>query len=447
MTLVVVAPAIPDSLLERARGWLVWSAVLASTVALTEHLAPDVLDLVAKRESFIGATLGNPVLLAGFLASAIPAALGRRDERSWRTVAVFAVLGSGLAVVGERSAFLLPPLAFLAAWWLVRPERRRLVLAAGAMIAAIVLWTLVPGAGASGSADPSRVAGQFETLTAERQRFAMWQAQARAVVDRPVLGWGPGNEWSAFVSSGTKEQIRTAGRFWGDAHNLPLEVGVIAGVAGLAALVWLLARLVPRAARSRRPRAWATASAAALAVYSLYEPLDVTLTSLMFLLAGSAAALHTEGEERAAAGTPSRWRSGRIGVTTVLVAATTVAGIGLVSSALEEWGRTHFEARWALEDAWSIAPWRISPGEALAIDLALDGRVGDERAAAQARTVVVRLVRAHPSSPGIRLLAADVELLLRNFPETQAWIRRQLEVFPNDDVRVPAEEPGYTPPS
>lgn len=89
------------------------------------------------------------------------------------------------------------------------------------------------------------------------------------MIDRPILGWGPGNEWSAFVSSGTKEQIDTASRFWGDAHNLLLEVGVIAGFAGLAALAWLLARLVPRAARPTRTRGWATASAAALAVYSL----------------------------------------------------------------------------------------------------------------------------------------------------------------------------------
>jgi hypothetical protein len=36
--------------------------------------------------------------------------------------------------------------------------------------------------------------------------------------------------------------------------------------------------------------------------------------------------------------------------------------------------------------------------------------------------------------------------LLRNFPGTQVWIREHLEIFPNDDVRVPAEEPGFTIP-
>lgn len=162
----------------------------------------------------------------------------------------------------------------------------------------------------------------------------------------------------------------------------------------------------------------------------------------MFLLAGAAAALPSERESREAEPTIRRWRPARIGVAAALVAAVAISGVGLVSSALEQWGRTHFDARWALEDAWSIAPWRISAGQGLAIELALDGRVGDERAAEQARAVVDRLVTAHPSNPGIRLLAADVELLLRNFPETQAWIRRQLESFPTTTYASPRRTRG-----
>jgi hypothetical protein len=82
----------------------------------------------------------------------------------------------------------------------------------------------------------------------------------------------------------------------------------------------------------------------------------------------------------------------------------------------------------------------------LAIELAIAARAGDPTAAARAREVVDRLIDAHPLNPGIRLLAADVELLLMNFSGTQEWIRRQLEVFPSDTVRVPEEEPGITLP-
>ena len=58
--------------------------------------------------------------------------------------------------------------------------------------------------------------------------------------------------------------------------------------------------------------------------------------------------------------------------------------------------------------------------------------------------MVDRAVRTHPLNPGVRLLAADVELLLRDFPATQDWIREQLRVFPNDTLTVPTHEPGTT---
>jgi hypothetical protein len=316
------------------------------------------------------------------------------------------------------------------------------------MVLAIAVWILAPNPSpdADGSAsDPGRVAAQFGTVAAEQDRIAVWGAQVRAVTDRPILGWGPGNEWSAFVTSATRGQIETATRYWADAHNLLIDVGVIAGLAGLAAFAWLLVRLVPTLARLYpRDRSWAAAAASTLAVYSLYEPLDVTLTSLMLLLAGAAAVARpsSDAEPASAPGPARRW--GRAGVLALLVAATAIAGVGLASSGLEQWGRTHFGSGWALERAWSIAPWRISAGEALALELALDGRSGDETAAAEARDLVDRLVEAHPRNPGVRLLAADVELLFENFPGTQVWIRRHLEVFPNDSIRVPAEEPPVT---
>jgi hypothetical protein len=295
------------------------------------------------------------------------------------------------------------------------------------------------------------VTGQFGTLAAEQDRLAVWSAQIRGVLDRPVLGWGPGNEWSAYVSSATPGEIETATRYWADAHNLPIEVGVIGGFAGLAAFGWLVVRLAPRLVRAPNRRAWATAATATLAIYALYEPLDVTLTPLMFLFAGAAVGAPPGARDAAAEGarrasTPWFARGLRAVVGATLVTVSVIAGVGLASSGLERWGRTHAFSRWALERAWTIAPWRISAGEALAIELALDGRSGDQRAEAEAREVVDRLVEAHPRNPGVRLLAADVELLLRNFAGTQEWIREQLRVFPSDSVVVPEEEPGITVP-
>jgi hypothetical protein len=95
LVLVVVAPCLPEPLLARARTWMVRVAVVLAAIAVMEHLAPELLDLVAKRESFLGATFGNPVLLAGFLAASIPAALAEDSGSRWRTIVVLRPWAAG----------------------------------------------------------------------------------------------------------------------------------------------------------------------------------------------------------------------------------------------------------------------------------------------------------------------------------------------------------------
>jgi hypothetical protein len=339
-------------------------------------------------------------------------------------------LGSAFGVVGERSAYLLPIVAVAVAWWLGRPDRRRIVRAIAALLIAIVVWCFVPQLG--NGASTLSVGSQFETTLGERQRLAVAAANLRGVIDRPVLGWGPSNAWSAFLSSGTPDEIRTATRSWGDAHDLPLQFAVTTGLLGLLALLWLAARVVLAA----RPRSsivpWAGAGALTLLAFSLYEPLDPTLTPLLFLLAGATLAVG----ERDLDAEPARGVA-RVAVIVLLAGGAAVSVLSLASSTLEQWGRTHYDSRWALEAAGDLAPWRISTVEALAIDLALDGRSGDRAAAERARALVADAVADHPDNPGVRLLAADVEILLRDEDAARAWIERQLERFPSDTVRVP----------
>jgi len=220
-------------------------------------------------------------------------------------------------------------------------------------------------------------------------------------------------------------------------------MAVVSGAIGLAAFGWLLLRLVPRAIRPEGGRGWATASALTLAVFAFFEPMNVVLTPLLFLLAGASAFRAVS-----VSAAPERGRrSGRVGRTAAtvgLACLVVLAGVNLAASGLEQWGHTHYGSNWALRAATGFAPWRLTATEALAMSLAVDGRAGDGAAANEARDVVDRAVRDHPLNPGVRLLAADVELLLRNFPATQQWIRDQLRVFPNDDLTVPEHEPGTT---
>jgi O-antigen ligase len=446
-TIVAIAPSLPAPLLERARGWLLTCGMAISVVAVTARVAPEILEPLARRVSFVGSTLGNPVRVSGFLAACIPAILAVRGRRAWREALLFGVLGAGLAAAEERSAYLLPVVALVAAAWFVRPGWRRVALAGGCIAVVLGLWAFAPrGIVSDGPIERYTAVGQFQTLTGERQRIALYGANARAVAERPILGWGPANAWSGYLSSGTASQIEQAGRNWADAHNLVLELAVVSGVAGLAAFGWLLVRLVPRAVRSSRSsagRGWLLAAATTLAVYALVEPLDVVLTPLLFLLGGAAAGLETAAAEAGARRRPPI----RIGVAVVVAGVCGITAVNLGASALEEWGHTHYGSDWALRAATDLAPWRLTASEALATNLAVEGRAGDEVAEREARDVVDRLVGNHPMNPGVRLLAADVELLLQNLPGTQEWIRRHLTVFPNDTVTVPIEEPGITLPT
>jgi O-antigen ligase len=440
--LVALAPNVQGELLERARGWLVVTGMVVAAVVVVSRLAPDVLEVVARRTSFLGSTFGNPVPAAAFIAACIPAVMADRRRRLW--VVALAVYGLGMGAAEERSAYLLPIVALAAAAWYLRPGWRRLAVAAGVTGVALALWAFAPASVlANGPSERYTAVGQFQTLVGERQRLAVYEANARAFAERPVLGWGPANAWTGFLSAGTADQIDTAGRNWADAHNLLLEMGVVSGAVGLLALGWLLLRLVPRALRPGTGRGWAAASALTLAAFACFEPMNVVLTPLLFLLAGASAAQAAEPSP-----TPVRERRsgaiGRTAATVALACLVMLAGVNLTASGLEEWGHTHSDSNWALRSATGLAPWRLTATEALAISLAVDGRAGDEASATEAREVVDRAVRDHPMNPGVRLLAADVELLLRNFPATQRWIREQLQVFPNDDLTVPEHEPGVT---
>jgi len=132
---------------------------------------------------------------------------------------------------------------------------------------------------------------------------------------------------------------------------------------------------------------------------------------------------------------------GRVGVGAALAAMLLVSCLALGASALEQWGRSHY-GEWSLRASLRLQPWRLSATELLARNLSVDGYLGDEAAAAEARSVIGAAVRQHPWNPHVRLSALDVELLLRNLPGAQGWVRRHLERFPSDPVTIPTSLPA-----
>ncbi len=285
-SLVVLGPNIPPDAVSRMGRWLVGTGLVVAAVAVGFRVAPDAFDRVVRDLSFRGSTAGNPVFAAAFLAACIPAAVGSKATGR-RLVAVLAVLALGFAANGERSSLLLPLLAPAACLWPMRADRARVFLAGATLVVVVSGWVLlVAPLLPSASHEVSETARQFDTLTGERQRLAVYTADLRGFTRRPVLGWGPTNTWSAFLSSATPEEIDTAGRGWAEAHNIVLESLVTTGLAGTAAFVWLVLRIAPRMARPSWGVRWAAGGALTLVVFHLYEPFSLTVTPLMFLLAG-----------------------------------------------------------------------------------------------------------------------------------------------------------------
>ncbi|MEW6059504.1 MAG: O-antigen ligase family protein [Actinomycetota bacterium] len=446
--LVAVGPHLPERVVTRTRVWLVPTGLVVAIVALASRFVPEALDWLVRDLSFVGSTLGNPIFAAAFLAACIPAALADEDDRTWKVLAALAVLTSGLAVNGERSSLLLPLVALAAGAWFGIRDRQRMLVGAATVVVVVAAWAIVTPLLPTATG-LSSTAGQFGTLQGEEQRAAVYTANLRAFVRRPLLGWGPGNAWSAYVNSASASELSTAGRGWGDAHDLPLQSLVTTGLIGTAALAFLLVRAAPGLSRRRKSQSWVPASAAALAIFHLYEPLNLVVTPLLFLLLGMGTRERemlsrrtTDGESQPATPTARRPLSpaslGRAFVGAILVTAVVVSGLVLTASALEQWGRTHY-AEWSLRTSLDLQPWRITAAESLAINLALDGRAGDPAAAREARALITDTVGRHPWDPGVRIVAAGVEQLLKNPAGTERWIDEQLEWFPNDEL--PADEP------
>lgn len=91
-------------------------------------------------------------------------------------------------------------------------------------------------------------------------RPMIWQTAIKAIVDRPVLGWGPNNFRFASFRHATVERLRAEpGSRDADAHDLVLEVAATWGIPGLLLLLgWMAAVAVGllRGMRGGPPAAW-----------------------------------------------------------------------------------------------------------------------------------------------------------------------------------------------
>lgn len=437
--LAVAGASLPVDRVRRLQGWLVWTALVMAIVVVGFRMAGGAFEAMAPNLSFYGSTAGNPVFAGAFLSVAI-VAVSRRSEWSLpRAALTVAVLGLGLAAGGERVAYVLPIVGLGVALAWGRSGLRRTLVCGGVLVVVFTGWGLLVPA-PQGTVD---AAAQFSGGVADAQRFRTFEVSARAALERPVLGWGPANGWSAIRATAEVPDTELAGAGWDEAHNLVLQTAMTTGLLGLAALVAMGVVLAARLLHAPRDDAWLVGAVAALGAFSSFEPFNLTATPLLFLLVGVAAGSATRRRFRTQApATPPTHaaRAMRAAVGAGLVACTVLAVASLVAATYQADGE-RYESEDALRTSLALAPWRTTTLQSLSEDLALDSRSGDERALEESRALVLRSVADHPWDPNVRIDGVEVNILRKDLEEARRLMGEHLERFPGDRAfLVPIDE-------
>jgi hypothetical protein len=336
------------------------------------------------------------------------------------------LVASALSLSAKRSGLIAVVLGLALALVRTRAGRARSLLIVGVVAGTLVVWTVASSFVPAGE-ELSGVQ-RFEQLDSDSAaaRVHITKSLIRAWADRPVLGWGVGNTWTAYLKHASLEDVEVAHRGIADAHNLLLGTAASTGTVGVIALLALIGVVVRRAWKGPRSLGWAAGAAVALFVTHLLQPVHTSLTPLLFLLAGIAAG--SPGPARAAR-TPVR--VGRAAVGVLLSAGLVLSTLVLASSVLDRWGRS-YNSQWALRQAMTLAPGRVWPVQSLIVYRSQDAAAGDAEAEREVLELVDGLLARHPLNPDARMVAAQAGLLMNDPEFARRWLQRQIDVFPSD---------------
>ena len=232
-------------------GLFLGSAAATSLVAIVQVVGGYTVRFGVPWETRATGTFVQPTFLGAFLSVMLPLALQRilrpaEGRRRWVTgLGAFLVILTGLLLSLSRSGWLGAALGLFVLVLMDRglvPAFRSLLPFAVAMLVVfgLLLWWRPPT-----NLDLSRMSPR--SSRSNQERVAIWSGSARMVLDRPVLGFGPGNFAPCFVvyappflqeiSAG--ENMRAL-----HAHSEVLHVAVESGLVGLGLWLAMLALAV-----------------------------------------------------------------------------------------------------------------------------------------------------------------------------------------------------------
>lgn len=286
------------------------AGALVNVVVACAQMAFDLREFgYARVQGRAGALLGNPIFLTPLLVVALALLLPNLKARPARWWPAAAVLGLGLALSGGRAGLALGLALILVA--AIQFGRIPALLVATALLAGAVIGPIVdrppaaspasqssstedeaPGEASSAGFDPSPDNRPLAP------RLATWGSAWPALLERPLLGHGPGRFHAGTVRHRPLVVARdTPDAYFADAHNIVIEYAVTTGVLGILGLLgWLALSL-------RLARGPFALVAGLLLLHHLVQPQNVALTPLTFLAIGAAVA---EGRGSAAIAPPTR---------------------------------------------------------------------------------------------------------------------------------------------
>ncbi len=263
----------------RALGLQAWSAVVAATALWA------ILEQARQGTSRTAMPLGHHNLLAAFLVVTLPlAVLSLRRRGPGRWLAAVAAVAGVVALVESRSFLAGGALALLALAGAARFARARQLVVGLALLG---LALLVPRATAI-------VRGEDSSASARRVYLrAGWEG----MLERPVVGWGPGSTpWTLALHLRPEPGVNPPGEVVGEMHSLPVALAYELGLPGCALALGVVSLFLFRRWRGRRAgvdRGLAEAGLAGVAGFLLTSlggaQLSVPALPLAVLLAAGAA--------------------------------------------------------------------------------------------------------------------------------------------------------------
>jgi tetratricopeptide (TPR) repeat protein len=334
-----------------------------------------------------------------------------------RWLAAVAASAAAVQVSGSRTA--LAVLGAVLIWVALRHPRR---------LSAIILAAALVGLGAGSLA--SRIGGGAQESSSSGRllvvesgglgaRIGVWEAAAKAIVRRPVLGVGPGRFRAATLARRSRAAAKAEGfdHAFVDGHNLLVEYATTTGLTGLACLLlWLVTSV-------RRGSGPLLAVALALLAAHLLEPQSVSTTPVAFLLLGASSTVHPASVGRAGLGPQ---------VATAVLAA--LALFGAAHLLIGDWwlAQTHLDRRVSQgRRAVSLLPPWPTPAVELSLSYVFTGQDRhDPSQFVTARHWLRVAVRRDQTDPVLWDALADEELSDGLTQEASGHYRQALRLDP-----------------